>query len=143
MRQIAPEGPVYQAGTLSGNPVAMVAGAETLRVLRELEPYGELERRMEQLAGGVGEILEEKGIPHRINRVGSMMTVFFTDRAVTDFESAKTSDTALFGRFFKNLLRNGVLIPPSQFEAWFVGVAHEERHIDTALEKIRDAVKEL
>ncbi len=143
MSQVAPEGPVYQAGTLSGNPVAMVCGVETLKELRDKEPYPQLEARMKQLSEGVGKILGDKGIPHRINVVGSMMTVFFTDREVFDFESAKSSDTELFGRFFRKLLEKGVLIPPSQFEAWFVGTAHEEKHIEEALERISEAVKDL
>ena len=143
MSQVAPEGPVYQAGTLSGNPVAMVCGVETLKELRDKEPYPQLEIRMKQLSEGVGEILGDKGIPHRINVVGSMMTVFFTDREVFDFESAKSSDTELFGKFFRKLLEKGVLIPPSQFEAWFVGTAHEEKHIEEALERISEAVKDL
>ncbi len=143
MSQVAPEGPVYQAGTLSGNPVAMVCGVETLKELRDKEPYPQLEIRMKQLSEGVGKILGDKGIPHRINVVGSMMTVFFTDREVFDFESAKSSDTELFGKFFRKLLEKGVLIPPSQFEAWFVGTAHEEKHIEEALERISEAVKDL
>ncbi len=143
MSRVAPEGPVYQAGTLSGNPVAMVAGAETLRELRDKEPYNELDLRMKRLAEGVEKILTARGIPHRVNRMGSMMTVFFTEREVRDFESAKSSDTELFARFFRKLLEKGVLIPPSQFEAWFVGTAHEEEHIDLALERVEDAVRDL
>ncbi len=143
MSRVAPEGPVYQAGTLSGNPVAMVAGAETLRELRDKEPYNELDLRMKRLAEGVEKILTARGIPHRVNRMGSMMTVFFTEREVWDFESAKSSDTELFARFFRKLLEKGVLIPPSQFEAWFVGTAHEEEHIDLALERVEDAVRDL
>ncbi len=143
MSQVAPEGPVYQAGTLSGNPVAMVCGVETLKELRDKEPYPLLEERMKKLSEGVSGILKDKGIPHRINSICSMMTVFFTDREVVDFESAKSSDTELFGRFFRKLLEKGVLIPPSQFEAWFVGTAHEERHIEEALERISEAVKDL
>ncbi len=143
MSQVAPEGPVYQAGTLSGNPVAMVAGVETLKELRDSEPYGELDRKADKLSKGVSKILKDKGIPHRINRVGSMFTVFFTEREVYDFESAKSSDTELFGRFFQKLLEKGVLIPPAQFEAWFVSTAHEEEHIEDALNRVEDAVKEL
>ncbi len=143
MSQVAPEGPVYQAGTLSGNPVAMVAGVQTLKELRDREPYEELDRKMERLSEGVAGLLKDKGIAHRINRVGSMMTLFFTDIEVRDFASAKTSDTELFAKFFRKLLDNGVLIPPSQFEAWFVSTAHEERDIDEALERISRAVKEL
>ena len=143
MSHVAPEGPVYQAGTLSGNPVAMVAGVETLKELRDKEPYNTLLRRTEKLSEGVSSLLTQKGIPHTINRVGSMMTVFFTDTEVRDFQSAKSSDTDMFAKFFKSLLRNGVLIPPSQFEAWFVSVSHEEEHIAEALERIEKALKEL
>ncbi|NPA41135.1 MAG: glutamate-1-semialdehyde 2,1-aminomutase [Aquificae bacterium] len=143
MSKVAPEGPIYQAGTLSGNPVAMVAGVETLKELRDKEPYEELDSKMRTLEEGVSGLLKEKGIPHRINRVGSMMTVFFTESEVVDFESAKSSDTELFGRFFRSLLNNGVLIPPSQFEAWFVSTAHEEEHIQEALERIEKALGEL
>ena len=143
MSHVAPEGPVYQAGTLSGNPVAMVAGVETLKELRDKEPYDTLLRRTEKLSEGVSSLLTQKGIPHTVNRVGSMMTVFFTDTKVRDFQSAKSSDTDMFAKFFKSLLRNGVLIPPSQFEAWFVSTSHEEEHIDEALERIEKALKEL
>ncbi|NPA32242.1 MAG: glutamate-1-semialdehyde 2,1-aminomutase [Aquificae bacterium] len=143
MERVAPEGEIYQAGTLSGNPLAMVSGSETLKELRDKEPYDELEKKTETLAKGVSDILSEKGIPHTINRVGSMMTVFFTEGPVVDFESAKRSDTELFGRFFRALLGKGVLIPPSQFEAWFLTTAHEEDDINQALERIREAVKEL
>jgi len=143
MERVAPEGDVYQAGTLAGNPLAMVSGSETLKELRDKEPYGELEGRMEKLAEGVKEILSEKGVPHTINRIGSMMTVFFTEREVVDFQTAKTSDTEMFAKFFRALLDKGVLIPPSQFEAWFLTTAHEDDVIEEALERIREAVKEL
>lgn len=143
MSRVAPEGPVYQAGTLSGNPVAMAAGLATLGELKEKKPYKHLDRLTEKLAKGVSQILSSKGVPHRINRVGSMMTVFFTDREVVDFETAKTSDTETFGRFFRSLLSKGVLIPPSQFEAWFVSTAHTENTVDEALSKIEEAVRGL
>ncbi|WP_461828911.1 glutamate-1-semialdehyde 2,1-aminomutase [Aquifex sp.] len=143
MERVAPEGDIYQAGTLAGNPLAMVAGTETLKELRDKEPYDELEARTKKLAIGVSKILEEKGIPHRINRIASMMTVFFTDKEVKDFETAKSSDTELFAKFFRALLEEGVLIPPSQFEAWFLTTAHEDEDIDEALDKIREAVKKL
>ena len=143
MSHIAPEGSVYQAGTLSGNPVAMAAGAQTLRELRDSDPYPGLDEKAKTLSEGVSRILKDKGITHRINRVGSMFTVFFTDREVVDFESAKSSDTDLFGRFFQSLIKNGVLIPPAQFEAWFVSTAHEDKDIEEALERIDKAVRSL
>ena len=143
MTRVAPEGPVYQAGTLSGNPVAMAAGMATLKVLKEEQPYGLLDSRTEDLARGVSEILSERGVPHTVNRVGSMMTVFFTDVEVVDFETAKTSNTDTFSRFFRSLLRKGVLIPPSQFEAWFVSTAHTDQVIEEALHRIEEAVRDL
>ncbi|RUM28846.1 MAG: glutamate-1-semialdehyde-2,1-aminomutase [Aquifex sp.] len=143
MERVAPEGEVYQAGTLAGNPLAMISGSETLKELRDKEPYGELEEKMKKLADRVREILSEKGIPHTINRISSMMTVFFTEKEVVDFQTAKTSDTEMFAKFFRALLNKGVLIPPSQFEAWFLTTAHEDEVIDEALERIKDAVKEL
>ena len=143
MERVAPEGDIYQAGTLAGNPVAMVSGVETLKELRDTEPYDELEGKMNVLKEGVGSILEDKGIPFRINQIGSMMTVFFTESEVKDFGTAKTSDTEMFSKFFKALLGRGVLIPPSQFEAWFVSTAHEQRDLEEALSRIEDAVKSL
>ena len=143
MERVAPEGEVYQAGTLAGNPLAMVSGTETLKELRDKEPYDDLDRKMNKLSEGLGKILKDKGIPHRINRIASMMTVFFTDKEVRDFETAKSSDTELFARFFRALLEEGVLIPPSQFEAWFLTTAHEDKDIDEALEKIERAVKKI
>ncbi len=143
MNKVSPEGPVYQAGTLSGNPLSMVAGIKTLEVLIREKPYKYLEELTQRLAEGISELLREKGIPHRINRIGSMFTVFFTDQEVKDFQSAKSSDTQMFARFFRALLSEGVLIPPSQFEAWFLSMAHTQKDIDEALERIKKAIDSL
>lgn len=143
MEKVAPEGPIYQAGTLSGNPLSMVAGLATIRELLSLDPYQELERLTRKLTDGISKILSDKGIAHRINQIASMFTVFFTDREVYDYESAKSSNTELFGRFFRALLKEGVLIPPSQFEAWFLSTAHQEEDIDLALERIDRAIRSL
>ncbi len=143
MQRVAPEGPVYQAGTLSGNPLSMVAGIATLRELFSLNPYHELERLTKRLTSGISEILQRKGIPHRINQIASMFTVFFTEEEVYDYETAKRSDRKLFGKFFRALLEQGILIPPAQFEAWFLSTAHTEEDIDLALEKIERAVASL
>ena len=143
MSHIAPEGSVYQAGTLSGNPVAMACGAKTLEILTEENPYRTLDKRTEGMTEGISSILKEKGIPHRINRAGSMFTVFFTDKEVSSYEDAKSCDTKLFSRFFNALLSKGILIPPSQFEAWFLSTAHSDEDISSALERIRDAVREI
>ena len=143
MSKVAPEGEVYQAGTLSGNPVAMAAGLATLKVLKETNPYGELERKTEYLTGEISKLLTQRGIPHTINRMGSMFTVFFTEGEVRNYSDARKSDLKLFARFFKNLLKNGVLIPPSQFEAWFLSTAHDGDVLNEALERIERAIKEL
>jgi len=143
MEKVAPEGPIYQAGTLSGNPLSMVAGIATIRELLSLDPYQELERLTKKLTDGLSKILSDKGIAHRINQKASMFTVFIIDREVYDYESAKSSNTELFGRFFRALLKEGVLIPPSQFEAWFLSAAHQEEDIDLALERIDRAVRSL
>ncbi len=143
MSKVAPEGEVYQAGTLSGNPVAMAAGLATLKVLKETNPYGELEKRTEYLTGEISKLLTQRGIPHTVNRIGSMFTVFFTEGEVRNYSDARKSDLKLFARFFKNLLKNGVLIPPSQFEAWFLSTAHDGDVLNEALERIEKAIREL
>src|SRR5271155_328238 len=131
MQHLAPLGPVYQAGTLSGNPLAMAAGIATLRELiaRAGEIYRQLERVSAAVADGVAAEAATAGIPVVTNRVGSMFTWFFTGSSVTDYETAATSDTASFGRFHRAMLEAGVWLPPSQFEAMFLGTAHGEREV--------------
>ena len=143
MEKVAPEGPVYQAGTLSGNPLSVVAGIATLSELFELNPYQRLEELTLRLIEGLKAILSRKGLPHTVNHIGSMFTLFFTEEEVYDYESAKKSNRELFAKFFRALLREGVLIPPSQFEAWFLSTAHTEEDIDIALERIEKAVNSL
>jgi glutamate-1-semialdehyde 2,1-aminomutase len=132
MELVAPSGPVYQAGTLSGNPLAMIAGLETLRAASEPGFYERLEalgdRWREGMAGAAG------GYPHTINTVGSMASIFFTDGPVTDFESAAGSDTAAFADFFWHMLRRGVYLAPSQYEAGFISTAHTEGDLDLTFE---------
>jgi glutamate-1-semialdehyde 2,1-aminomutase len=141
MEFLAPLGPVYQAGTLSGNPLAMAAGIATLRhlIAHEEEIYGKLEATTARIAEGVGRVAHEAGVPLTLNRVGSMFTWFFTDQPVTDFASASTSDTAAFGRFHRAMLDAGVWLPPSQYEAAFVSTAHGEAEIGMVLEAARRA----
>jgi glutamate-1-semialdehyde 2,1-aminomutase len=135
MQMIAPSGPVYQAGTLSGNPLAVAAGLAMVRHLKEHpEVYDLLEARAAKLCAAVPE-----GIT--VNRVGSMFTCFFTDQPVTDYESAKRSDTARFGRFFRAMLDRGVYLAPSQFEAAFVSAAHSDRDIDETIAAATEAFK--
>lgn len=143
MSRVAPEGDVYQAGTLSGNPMAMACGAKTLEILKKEKPYSYLEKITEEFTRGISELLREKGIPHRINRLGSMFTLFFTDREVKNYEDARSSNTETFSGFFRALLSRGILIPPSQFEAWFLSTAHSEDDLSLALQRIRDAVREI
>jgi glutamate-1-semialdehyde 2,1-aminomutase len=142
MEHLAPTGPVYQAGTLSGNPLAMSAGIATLDLLSSLD-YRQIEHRADELGAGFLDLFRKKGIPVRINRVGSMFTLFFTESEVTDFESAARSDTALFARFFQGLLKAGVHIAPAQFEAGFVSFAHSDDDIARTIEACAAALAEI
>ena len=130
MRQIAPEGPIYQAGTLSGNPLSMAAGLATLRALRRPGVYERLEALSSRLEAGLRQAAAQAGVPVHLNRVGSMMCCFFTGATVTDHAAAMTSDTRRYARFFHGMLRRGVNLAPSQFEALFVSTAHTEADID-------------
>ena len=145
MDHVSPAGPVYQAGTLSGNPLAMAAGLATLNVLRDDPPYDRLEALAARLADGLDRAATDAGVPHVVQRVGSMLTLFFTDQPVHNYEDAKTSDTKLFGRFFWEMLARGVYLPCSQFEAAFVSAAHTgddiTHTIDAAAESLRAALR--
>jgi glutamate-1-semialdehyde 2,1-aminomutase len=134
MDRVAPDGPVYQAGTLSGNPLAMRAGTVTLDLLAEDGVYAALERTSARLEDGLLKAAAGAGAEICLNRVGSMMTTFFTLGPVTDFASASASDTARYGKFFHGMLERGVYLAPSQFEAAFVSTAHGEAEIDATLE---------
>ena len=128
MEQIAPAGPIYQAGTLSGNPLAMTAGYETLSRLTP-ESYTYFKKLGDQLEAGFREAALKYNIPHTVNRAGSMIGFFFTNEDVVDFESAKTSDLDLFAEYFKLMAEEGIFLPPSQFEGMFLSTAHTEEHI--------------
>ncbi len=143
MAHLAPLGPVYQAGTLSGNPLAMAAGIATIGELiaREGELYAGLDRTTAAIAEGVAEIGREAGVAITTNRVGSMFTWFFTSHAVTDFPSASTSDTAAFARFHRAMMEGGVWLPPSQYEAAFVSAAHGVAEVDQIVEAARRALR--
>ena len=142
MDQVAPAGAVYQAGTLSGNPLAMQAGARTLDLLDD-GAYARLEQSSAALERELREAARAASVPVKINRVGSMMTVFFTDVAVTDFDSATASDTQAHAKFFHGMLSRGVLLPPSQFEALFVSLEHGEEEIRATAEAARAAFGDL
>jgi glutamate-1-semialdehyde 2,1-aminomutase len=141
---LAPLGPVYQAGTLSGNPLAMAAGVAMLGYLIEHagEVYPRLELVTRAIAEGVGELAREAGVAMTTNRVGSMFTWFFTGEAVTDFASAARSDTEAFGRFHRAMLEAGVWLPPSQYEAAFMSAAHGDAEVEMVLEAGRKALRD-
>ncbi len=139
MNNLAPSGRIYQAGTLSGNPVCVAAGIATLNLLKAGKTYDGLERSAGKLCEGIREILTERGIPHTINRAGSMFTLFFNPGPVSDYATAVKSDTAAYAKFHKAMLRHGIYLPPSQFEAWFVSTEHKPRDIERTLESVRKA----
>jgi glutamate-1-semialdehyde 2,1-aminomutase len=143
MQQIAPAGPIYQAGTLSGNPLAMAAGLTTLQELSKPGAYERLEKMSARLAEGLADNASKLGIPHTLNRVGSMVCLFFTDTPVTNYETAKTSDLGRFSTYFSHLLEEGIMIPPSQFEGMFVSLAHSEADIERTIEASYQAMKKL
>ncbi len=139
MRHIAPAGSIYQAGTLSGNPLAMTAGLITLKRLRDKSVYERLEQTTKRLCEGMGNAAKEFGFETMTNRVGSMFTMFFTNEPVTDWMTASKSNRETFGKFFHAMLNEGVYLAPSQFEAGFVGLAHTEEIIDLTVEATRKA----
>lgn len=140
---VAPAGPVYQAGTLSGNPIAMAAGMAMLTYLKEHpEVYTQLNNTTDKLINGMQQNMQQLGVNFTINRVGSMFSIFFTDQPVTDFESAKTSDTALFGRYFNAMLQKGIYLAPSQYEALFVSTAITESIADEYIKANLEALNQ-
>ena len=130
MQKLAPLGPVYQAGTLSGNPLAMAAGLKAMEILARPRTYERLEQLGQKLGDGLLAAATAAGVPAVMNRVGSMLTLFFSKSPVTDYETAKQADTARFGSFFRKMRDRGVFLPPSQFEAMFVSLAHTDEDID-------------
>ena len=138
--QVAPLGPIYQAGTLSGNPLAMAAGIETLTLLQAPGFYADLEAKGRQLADGLAAAAAASGVPVHTNRMGSMLTTFFTGVPVTEYGTAKTSDTKRYGTFFRAMLDRGVSLAPSQFEAAFISAAHTVADLDTTVRAAREAL---
>ncbi|MFF2529396.1 glutamate-1-semialdehyde 2,1-aminomutase [Brevibacillus sp. NPDC058079] len=141
MQQVAPAGPIYQAGTLSGNPLAMAAGLTTLQELSKPGAYERLEKMSARLAEGLADNAKKLGIPHTLNRVGSMVCLFFTETPVINYETAKTSDLERFSAYFSYLLEEGIMIPPSQFEGMFVSLAHTDENIERTIEASYKAMK--
>ena len=142
---LAPNGPVYQAGTLSGNPMAMAAGLTTLKILNETEGfYGQLEEKAAFLADGLQKNLDKLNFPGVINRVGSMFTLFFTKEVeVNNFADVMKCDTDLFARYFKLGLESGIYTAPSQFEAGFVSIAHTQEDLQATIDKSYEALGKL
>lgn len=140
MASLAPDGPVYQAGTLSGNPIATAAGLTTLRLATD-DVYAHLEKTADAIKPAVTAALTAAGVPHVIQETGSMFSVFFTDSPVTDFDSAQATDVAAYGAFFHAMLDRGVHLPPSAFEAWFVSAAHDDRAVQQVLDALPAAAE--
>ena len=143
MQLLAPEGPVYQAGTLSGNPVAVSAGVATLNILKKDNPYRNLERMTKEFCKSIGEKAKDFKIKLKVNHISSMFSLFFTDREVVDFNLSQTQDLRLFKKFFHGLLRNGVYFSPSGFEANFLSTAHSAEDLNKTLKFIETALKSL
>lgn len=139
MDKLAPQGKVYQAGTLSGNPVCVAAGIATLNLLKTKKPYHALALATQKLCDGISQALQKQKVKHTINRIGSMFTVFFNPGPVTDYASAATSDTAMYAKFHTAMLKAGIYLPPSQFEACFVSTEHKQSDIDKTIAAVHKA----
>jgi glutamate-1-semialdehyde 2,1-aminomutase len=144
MELVAPQGPMYQAGTLSGNPLAMAAGYEMLSLLSSSRSiYKTIERQSSRLETGIRGILSRLGLPYRLNRVGSMFTLFFTEKEVVDYASASASDRTAFAAYFREMLAQGIYLPPSQFEAAFISAAHSTEDIAKTLRAVRVSLERI
>lgn len=143
MDQIAPVGPVYQAGTLSGNPLSMAAGRATLQVLQrdQKELYPQLQTRTARLAAGLRTLAEKAGVPLQIQQIGSMLSPFFSDHPVRNYQDAKAANVEAYPPFFRQMLAQGIYLPPSPFESWFLSTAHTEQHVEKTLEAAQQALR--
>jgi glutamate-1-semialdehyde 2,1-aminomutase len=142
MAQMAPNGPIYQAGTLSGNPVAMAAGIATLQQISLPGFYENLDRKADRLVTGLRKVIQKSGIPATVERVGSMMGLFFTGNMVRNFDDAKTSDLNRFSIYYTGMREKGIYIAPSQFEALFLSAAHENEHIDATIAAVEQVISD-
>ena len=143
MKHIAPDGPVYQAGTLSGNPLAMAAGIATLKQLGSKSVYNKLEKTTVNFVEEIREIITKLRIKACVNQIGSMFTIFFNEGEIYNYETATSSNTKIFSKFFKNLLSAGIMFPPSQFESVFISTVHTEKELKFALNSIYKALKDI
>lgn len=142
MSMVAPSGPMYQAGTLSGNPLAMTCGLKTLEILGRPGTYERLTGLTERLTAGLNGNMERLGLPYRAKSIGSMFGLFFTDKEVVDYDTALTSDTKLYSRYFHGMLRRGIYLAPSQYEAGFMSLVHTEADIDATVVAAYEAMRE-
>ena len=143
MSRIAPSGPVYQAGTLSGNPLAMAAGMALLNIIKNDQTvYATLEQKGAILESGILRLAKGKNLPITANRIGSMLTIFFTGKTVTNADDARTCDTKRFGEFFRSMLEQGIYLPPSQFEAAFISAAHSSEDIEKTIKAVHKSLEE-
>ena len=143
MSQIAPQGSIYQAGTLSGNPIAMAAGIATLKQLQKPGVYEALNERSKRLITGLGQAANKASVAARVGHVGSMMGMFFTDRNVANFDDAKTCDLELFSKFYQGMRQHGIYIAPSQFEVLFLSTAHSDEHVDATIDAAQQVLEKL
>ena len=143
MEQISPSGPIYQAGTLSGNPLAMNAGLATLKVLQQSGVHEALQQKTARLSAGLKQLAQEAGLPIWVNSIGAMFSAFFTEVPVKNYSNASTSDVVRFGRFFRGMLEKGIYLSPSQYEAVFLSTVHTDADIDETLEKARSVFSTL
>jgi glutamate-1-semialdehyde 2,1-aminomutase len=137
MDNLAPTGSVYQAGTLSGNPICVAAGIATLKLLKSQNPYTRLDRLARQLCNEISGALQKAGVAHTLNQIGSMFTLFFNPRPVTDYISATKSDTDRYAKYFKAMLKAGIYLPPSQFEACFISTKHCQKDFDETIAAVQ------
>ncbi len=137
MDNLAPTGSVYQAGTLSGNPVCVAAGIATLKRLKSQDPYQRLDRLTQQLCSQISRALQKTGVDHTINQIGSMFTLFFNPRRITDYDSAIKSDTTMYAKYFTHMLKAGIYLPPSQFETCFISTEHKRKDFSKTITVVR------
>lgn len=143
MDEVAPSGPVYQAGTLSGNPLAMAAGLEMMRLIQKPGVYEELKEKADYLAAGLREIAEESSLKLSVNQAGTLVSLYFTDEEVVDYETASTSDTDLYAEYFQEMLKEGLYLAPSQYEAIFLSMAHDKAELDKFLDSARVSISRI
>ena len=143
MDEVAPSGPVYQAGTLSGNPLAMAAGLEMMKLIQQPGVYEELKEKADYLAAGLREIAEESSLKLSVNQAGTLVSLYFTDEEVIDYETASTSDTDLYAEYFQEMLKDGIYLAPSQYEAIFLSMAHEKAELNKFLDSAKAAISRI